>query len=335
VFAAFAPGYRDHMVRFGYALSGEEFPPAELVRNACRAEEAGFDFLMVSDHFHPWTDRQGNSPFVWSVLGAIAQTTERVAVGTGVTCPTIRIHPAIIAQAAATTAALMPGRFWLGVGTGEALNEHVLGDPWPAAGVRREMLSEAVEVIRKLWRGEVTYHRGRYYTVEGARIYSLPEVLPPIYVAASGPKATELAGRIGDGLVSLSPQAESIEQFQSAGGAGKPRVGQVEVCFAADEDEAVRTAYEWWPQTALAGELTQVLPMPAHFEQAVATVRPEDVAEKVTCGPDVDAHVQSLQRFVDAGYDHVYVHQVGPEQEAFLAFYGEEVLPRLRTAVPA
>jgi G6PDH family F420-dependent oxidoreductase len=323
------------MPRFGYALSGEEHSPGALVRNARAAEEAGFDFAMVSDHYHPWTDRQGSAPFVWSVIGAIGEATDRISIGTGVTCPTIRIHPAIVAQAAATAAAMLPGRFWLGVGTGEALNEHILGDPWPSAGVRRAMLAEAVEVIRALWRGEVTYHRGKHYTVEGARIYTLPEELPPIYVAASGPQATELAGRIGDGLVSLAPQAETVESFESSGGAGKPKLGQVEVCFADDEAEARRIAHEWWPQTALGGELSQVLPMPAHFEQAVATVREDDVAEKVTCGPDPDRHAKALQEFVDAGYDHVYVHQVGPEQERFLSFYAEEVLPRLRQGVPA
>jgi coenzyme F420-dependent glucose-6-phosphate dehydrogenase len=323
------------MPRFGYALSGEEHPPAKLVRNARLAEEAGFDFAMVSDHYHPWTDRQGNSAFVWGVIGAIAQVTERISLGTGVTCPTVRIHPAIVAQAAATAAAMMPGRFWLGVGTGEALNEHILGDAWPSAGVRREMLEEAIEVIRELWRGEVTYHHGRHYTVDGARVYTLPEEPPPVYVAASGPQATELAGRIGDGLVSLAPERETVELFESSGGAGKPKIGQVEVCFATDDEQARRTACEWWPQTALSGELTQVLPMPAHFEQAVATAREEDVVEKVTCGPDPDRHAEAVQKFVDAGYDHVYVHQVGPEQEGFLRFYAQEVLPRLREGVPA
>ena len=318
------------MLRFGYALSCEEHPPAALVRNARAAEQAGFDFAMVSDHYHPWTDRQGNSAFVWAVIGAIAQATERMALGTGVTCPTIRTHPAIVAQAAATAAALMPGRFWLGVGTGEALNEHILGDAWPPARVRREMLEEAVELIRKLWSGTVTYHRGPHYTVEGARLYTLPQEPPPIYVAASGPQATRLAGRIGDGLVSLAPDRGTVELFQASGGAGKPRFGQVEVCFAEDDAEARRTAHEWWPQTALAGELAQVLPMPAHFEQAVQTVREEDVAEKVACGPDPDRHARALQEFIDAGYDHVYVHQVGPEQERFLEFYAQEVLPRLR-----
>jgi coenzyme F420-dependent glucose-6-phosphate dehydrogenase len=323
------------MPRFGYALSGEEHPPAKLVRNARLAEGAGFDFAMVSDHYHPWTDRQGNSAFVWGVIGAIAQVTERISLGTGVTCPTVRIHPAIVAQAAATAAAMMPGRFWLGVGTGEALNEHILGDAWPSTGVRREMLEEAIEVIRELWRGEVTYHHGRHYTVDGARVYTLPEEPPPVYVAASGPQATELAGRIGDGLVSLAPERETVELFESSGGAGKPKIGQVEVCFATDDEQARRTACEWWPQTALSGELTQVLPMPAHFEQAVATAREEDVVEKVTCGPDPDRHAEAVQKFVDAGYDHVYVHQVGPEQEEFLRFYAQEVLPRLREGVPA
>jgi coenzyme F420-dependent glucose-6-phosphate dehydrogenase len=323
------------MPRFGYALSAEEHRPDALVRYARVAEEAGFDFAMVSDHYHPWTDRQGNSPFVWSVIGGIAQATERISLGTGVTCPTVRIHPAIVAQAAATAAAMMPGRFWLGVGTGEALNEHILGDPWPSAGVRRAMLEEAVAVIRELWRGKTTYHRGDHYVVDGARVYTLPEEPPPIYVAASGPNATRLAGRIGDGLISLAPSRETVELFESSGGDGKPRIGQVEVCFADDEARAVRTAYEWWPQTALSGELPQVLPMPAHFEQAVATVREEDVAEKVACGPDPDRHARAVQEFVDAGYDHVYVHQIGPEQERFLGFYAQEVLPRLREGVPA
>jgi coenzyme F420-dependent glucose-6-phosphate dehydrogenase len=322
------------MPRFGYALSCEEHPPAALVQNARLAEEAGFDFAMISDHFHPWTDRQGESAFVWAVIGGIAQVTDRIGLGTGVTCPTVRIHPAIVAQAAATAAAMMPGRFFLGVGTGEALNEHVLGDPWPSADLRREMLAEAVTVIRELWKGEVTHHRGRHYTVDGARIYTLPEEPPPIYVAASGAEAAKVAGSIGDGFVSLAPQREIVETFERAGGAGKPRVGQVEACWARDEREARRTAHEWWPNTALAGELTQVLPMPAHFEQAVSTVREEDVAEKVVCGPDTDRHVEAVREFLEAGYDHVYVHQIGPEQEDFIRFWSEEVLPRVHEPAP-
>jgi G6PDH family F420-dependent oxidoreductase len=322
------------MTRFGYALSCEEHAPRALVDNARHAEEAGFDFLMVSDHFHPWTDSQGQSPFVWSVIGGIAEATERVGLGTGVTCPIMRIHPAIVAQAAATAAAMMPGRFFLGVGTGEALNEHIAGGEWPSAGVRREMLEEAVYVIRELWKGEVTNHRGHHYTVDRARIYTLPDEPPPIYVAASGPQATKLAGEIGDGFVSLAPDREIIETFERSGGSGKPRVGQVEVCWGPDEAQARRTAYEVWPNTALGGELTQVLPTPAHFEQAVGTVREEDVAEKVVCGPDTDRHVEAAQKFVDAGYDHVYVHQIGPNQREFIDFWAQEVLPRLRERAP-
>ncbi len=297
--------------------------------NAARAEQAGFDFLMVSDHYHPWTDRQGNSPFVWSVIGGIAQVTERCWLGTGVTCPTIRIHPAIVAQAAATCAAMMPGRFRLGVGTGENLNEHILGDRWPETDVRREMLEEAIQVMRLLWQGGTKSHRGTHYTVEQARVYSLPDEPPEILVAASGPKSIALAGRAGDGYIGLAPEEESVKRFHDAGGEGKPVVGQIEVCWAESEEEGVRTAYDWWPQTALAGELTYEIKLPAHFEQACENVREEDIAEAVVCGPDADRHVDGIREFLDAGYTHVYVHQLGPHQEGFIAFYEREVLPRL------
>jgi coenzyme F420-dependent glucose-6-phosphate dehydrogenase len=320
------------MARFGYALSSEEHHPQSLVKNAARAEDAGFDFAVISDHYHPWTDRQGHSPFVWSVIGGIAQSTDRIGLGTGVTCPTVRIPPAIVAQAAATAAAMMPGRFFLGVGTGEALNEHVLGDAWPAAPVRREMLEEAVQVIRELWQGKVTNHSGRHYTVDRARIYTLPDEPPPVYVAAAGPAAAKLAGRIGDGFVGLAPQREIVETFEQAGGDGKPRFAQVEVCWDEDEATARRTAHEWWPNTALSGEIAQVLPAPAHFEQAAETVREDDVAEKVVCGSDPDRHAEQVEKFLQAGYDHVYVHQIGPRQEEFIRFWSEQVLPRVRQA---
>ena len=318
------------MAEIGYALSSEEHGPRELVANAAKAEAAGFDFLMVSDHFHPWTDKQGNSPFVWSVIGGIAEATDRVWLGTGVTCPTMRIHPAIIAQAAATSAALMPGRFRLGVGTGENLNEHILGDHWPETDVRREMLEEAIEVMRLLWQGGTKSWRGKHYTVEQACIYSLPEEPPDILVAASGPKSIELAGRVGDGYIGLAPKEESVKRFRDAGGEGKPAVGQIEVCWAESEDEGVKTAYEWWPQTALSGELTYELKLPAHFEQACEQVSEDDIREAVVCGPDVEKHVKGVKEFLDAGYTHVYVHQLGPDQDGFLSFYEDEVLPELR-----
>ena len=327
-FARAAAGSSVRMVRLGYALSSEEHPPADLVSQARRAEEAGFGFALVSDHFHPWIDRQGQSPFVWSVLGAIAEATDRIELGTGVTCPTMRIHPAIVAQAAATTAALMPGRFFLGVGTGENLNEHVLGMRWPSADIRREMLEEALEVIRALWTGELTTHRGRWYHVEDARLYTLPERPPPIAVAAGGPKAAELAGRVGDALVSTSPDGTLVESYRSAGGKGAC-YGQLTVCVAATEDEGKRIAHEWWPNAALPSPLGQELAQPAHFEAAAGTVTPESVAETVVCGADAGRHREAIEGYVAAGFDHVYVHQVGPDQESFFRLYEDALLPAL------
>src|SRR5437763_1099082 len=254
-------------VQLGYALSSEEHGPLELVRNARRAEEAGFTFAMISDHFHPWTDRQGNSPFVWTVLGGVAQVTERLRVGTGVTCPLIRIHPAIVAQAAATVADAMPGRFFLGVGTGENLNEHVTGERWPPIDERIEMLEEAVEWMRLLWQGGQQTHRGPHYTVEQARIYTLPDEPPPIYVAAAGERMTRVAAKIGDGLIATSPDGEQISMYDRLSGGGRPKIGQLHVCWAADEDRAKTTAFDWWPNISMPGELGQELPLPRHFEQ--------------------------------------------------------------------
>lgn len=315
------------MIRVGYALSCEEHGPRELVRHASRAEGSGFGYALISDHFHPWIDRQGQAPFVWSVLGGIAEATERLTVGTGVTCPTMRIHPAVIAQAAATAAVMLPGRFFLGVGTGENLNEHVLGEGWPSAGVRLEMLEEAIEVIRLLWQGGRQSHRGAHYTVEDARIYTLPDTPPPIVVAAGKPEAAALAGRLGDGLCSTAPERELVDRFRDEGGEGKPCYGQLTVCYAANEEEARRTALEWWPNAAIKGDLGQELPLPAHFEQAAAMVNEDDVAEVVVCGPHPERHLASIAEFAEAGFDHVYVHQVGADQEGFFSFYAREVLP--------
>lgn len=290
------------MTGFGYTLSSEEQPAPRLVELAARAEEAGFEFAGIADHYHPWLDVQGNSPFVWSILGAVAQRTERLRLMTGVTCPTIRLHPAIVAQAAATTATLLPGRFWLGVGTGENLNEHILGDRWPPTSVRREMLEEAVSVIRELFTGRQVEHHGRHYTVENARIYSLPEAPPPILVAGSGPKAAELAGRIGDGFVGLAPKPDLVEQFEKAGGQGRPKVAQLHVCWAEDETQARSNAVEQWANAGLGGELSQELATPAHFQQAAGTVREEDICGTIPCGPDVQQYLDSVRQYLDAGY---------------------------------
>jgi coenzyme F420-dependent glucose-6-phosphate dehydrogenase len=317
------------MLEIGYALSSEEHRPGDLVRFAVGAEASGFRFALISDHFHPWTDNQGHSPFVWAVLGGIARATEHLRVGTGVTCPTFRLHPALVAHAAATVADMMPGRFFLGVGSGENLNEHILGDNWPPAGIRLQMLEEAVEIIRELFTGEVVTHDGQYYTVHTARLYTLPEQSPPIMVAASGPMAAELAGRVGDGLISTAADAEIVNAFHSNGGHG-PRYGMVHVCWGPDEAEAVKTAHRQWVNAGIGGELGQELPLPAHFEQAAKTVRPEDVAELVVCGPDAERHRAKIREYADAGFDHVYVHQVGSDQDGFFRFYAEEVLPKLQ-----
>ncbi|MFL6277098.1 MAG: TIGR03557 family F420-dependent LLM class oxidoreductase [Blastocatellia bacterium] len=317
------------MLEIGYSLSSEEHTANDLIRHARRAEESGFTFALISDHFHPWIDKQGQSPFVWSVIGGISQVTEKLRLGTGVTCPTFRIHPAIIAQAAATSAAMMPGRFFLGVGTGEALNEHILGDKWPPHDERSERLEEAIELIRMLWEGEEVSFRGDFYDIENARIYTLPDEPPPIIYAAAGPKAAQTAGRIADGLVSTSPEKEIVEKFEEAGGQGKPKYGQLTVCWAQDEEQAIRTAYEWWPNAAVRGELSQELPTPKFFEQAAKMVREEDVAKAITCGPDAERHLEKIREFADAGFDHVYVHQVGPDQQGFRKFYEEEIIPKI------
>ena len=316
------------MAQLGYALSSEEHLPNDLVRYARGAEDAGFSFALISDHFHPWIDKQGQSPLVWSVIGGIAQVTDRLRLGTGVTCPTIRIHPAVIAQAAATSAAMMPGRFFLGVGTGENLNEHILGDRWPFPDERLELLEEAVEVIRLLWQGGYQTHRGKHYRVEKAQIYTLPDEPPPIAVAAGGPEAAKLAGRIGEGLITTSPDEQVVKAYQETGGKG-PRYGQVTVCWAESEEEAKRTAHEWWPNAALTGDLNQELAAPEDFEEAAEMVDEDDVAEVIACGPDPERHLQLIREFEQAGFDHVYVHQVGPDQDGFFRFYEREILPKV------
>jgi G6PDH family F420-dependent oxidoreductase len=312
----------------GVFLASEEHSARRLVDVAAKAEQAGFSTAWVSDHYHPWNHAQGESPFVWSVLGGIAAQTSALRVHTAVTCPIIRIHPAVIAQAAATVATMMPGRFGLGVGTGEALNEHILGDPWPTAAVRLEMLEEAVHVIRQLWRGGQQEHRGRHYTVENAELFSLPDEPPPIHVSGFGPKAIAVAARIGDGFMNVEPDAEALTRYREGGGRGTAH-GGCKVCWAATEAEGVRTVHERWPNEGLPGELAQVVPTVQHIEQASQLVTPEMLAESIPCGPDPARHVEQIRAFADAGYDEVYVSQIGPDQDGFLRFYEREVLPEL------
>ncbi|MET9470196.1 TIGR03557 family F420-dependent LLM class oxidoreductase [Streptomyces sp. NPDC006544] len=316
------------MTSFGCFLATEEFTPARLLEQARSARDAGFTRLAISDHFHPWTDAQGNSPFVWSMIGALSQTVD-LPVTTLVTCPTVRVHPVVTAQAAATSSVLLGGRFALGVGTGEALNEHVLGDRWPSFDERADMLEEAVEVMRMLFTGRQVSHRGRHYTVDNARLYTAPEKPLPVLVSGFGPKAAGLAGRIGDGFVTMGPDEEAIATFREAGGTGRPVVGGLKVCWDQDRDAAVETAYRLWPTEHLPGELNQILPTPAHFEQASELVTRRQVSEAVPCGSDAEEHLEAIRAYVDAGFDEVYVGQIGENQEEFFAAYREKILPAL------
>jgi G6PDH family F420-dependent oxidoreductase len=315
------------MTEIAYALSSEEHDARTLVNVARRAEAAGFRSLWISDHYHPWIDRQGQSPFVWSVIGAIAATTE-LTVTTAVTCPLIRIHPAVIAQATATSANLLPGRFRFGVGTGEALNEHILGGRWPAADVRLDMLTEAIEVIRSLWTGETITHRGEHYTVEHARIYTTPDDTISVIVSAFGPKALEVAARIGDGWMTTHPDAEMAERYQESGGTG-PALGALKVCWGPDEADARKLAYERWPTSGIPGQLSQDLPTPAHFEQAASIVTEEAATEGVPYGPDPERYVEAVRSYAEAGFDEVAITQIGPDQDGFLEFYERELRGRL------
>ncbi|MFC4911655.1 TIGR03557 family F420-dependent LLM class oxidoreductase [Actinomadura gamaensis] len=315
------------MTRFGYFLSSEEHPPNALVEQATLAERAGFECLWISDHYHPWMNVQGESGFVWAVIGAVAQSCG-LPITTAVTCPTVRIHPAILAQAAATAQILTGGRFRFGVGTGEALNEHVLGDRWPSADERLEMLEEAVEVIRDLFTGRMVSRRGKHYTVDTARLYSLPDTPPPIYVSGFGPKAIDLAARIGDGFMSIQPNEEHVKRFRDGGGAGKPTQAGLKVCWGPDEKAAKELLARKWGNEGLPGQAAQLLPLPAHFEELAQLIGPDDMP--YPCGPDPDVHVQAIKQYVDAGYDEIHVAQVGPDQKGFFDFYEREVLPRLR-----
>jgi G6PDH family F420-dependent oxidoreductase len=315
-------------MRIGCFLSSEESAPAELVRQARAAEEAGFRDLWISDHFHPWNDEQGHSPFVWSVIGAIGQAAPRMRVTTAVTCPTVRVHPAIVAHAAATCAVLLEGRFALGVGSGEALNEHILGTRWPAAPERLEMLEEAVEVIRLLWSGGFQSHRGRHYTVEKARIYDLPERPPQIIVSGFGDKSTDLAARIGDGFCTVAPVKDAVDRFRAQAGPGKLVAGAMKICWDESEQRAVQTVHRLWPNDVLPGELSQLLPTPRHFEQASELVDERAVAEATPCGPDLQRHIEAVERYEQAGFDELYIQQVGGGHERVFELYAEHVVPR-------
>ncbi|MFC9437559.1 TIGR03557 family F420-dependent LLM class oxidoreductase [Nocardia sp. NPDC057030] len=320
-------------MQIGYKLAAEAFGPKELMRQAVRAESAGFDFVEMSDHYHPWLDVQGHSPFAWTVLGAIAAQTERIGLATGVTCPTVRYHPAIIAQAAATLALVSDGRFTLGVGSGERLNEHVVAREFPDAHRRQEMLREALEIIRLLWRGGYRSYDGRYLSLSDARVFDLPDELPVIAVAASGPPSARIAAELGDGLFATEPKAEIVERYQAAGGTG-PRYAEVPMAWAPDEETAAKAVLETSRWALTGWKVMSELPNPVNFDAASKTVRIEDVVQQFACGPDPARYVDVAQQFVDAGFDHLVMQNAGPDPDGFIDFYQQELEPRLRQLTP-
>jgi G6PDH family F420-dependent oxidoreductase len=320
------------MTTFGYTMMCEQSPPDQLVRDLQQAEAAGFDFSVISDHFQPWLQEQGHSGYAWSILGAAAQATSTIGLMTYVTCPILRYHPAIVAQKAATMQILSGGRFRLGLGAGENLNEHVVGDRWPAVGLRHEMLSEAVDLIAALFEGDgrVNY-RGRHFDVEQAKLWDLPPQRVPIGIAVSGESSCHLAGSKADIMVAVEPKAELVQMFESAGGQGKPKVGQVALAYDTDRDAAVQRAHEQFRWFGLGWNVNADLPNPESFDAATQFVTPDQVAAALGCGPDVDEHVEKIRPFVDAGFTEVALVQIGSEhQHEFIAWAESELLPALR-----
>nr|WSW65894.1 LLM class F420-dependent oxidoreductase [Streptomyces sp. NBC_00995] len=319
------------MVQIGYTMMTEQAGPRELVGHVVGAERAGFDFSVTSDHYFPWLSSQGHAPYAWSVLGAAAQATERIPLMTYVTCPTVRYHPAVVAQKAATLQLLSEGRFRLGLGSGENLNEHVVGGGWPAANVRLEMLEEAVEIIRALLSGETLTRRGTHFDVEHAKLWDLPDSPPPIGVAASGDRSCEVAGRHADLLIATEPKEELISGFERHGGGGKPKVGQLPICYDTDREAAIARAHDQFRWFGGGWPVNSELPNPAGFAGATQFVRPEDVAESIPCGDDVEAVVEAVRPYVDAGFTEVALVQIGGDhQEPYLKWAEQKLLPALR-----
>jgi len=321
------------MTAFGYTMMTEQARPDQLVRDVAVAEDAGFDFSVCSDHYQPWLEEQGHAGYAWSILGAAAQATQRIGLMTYVTCPTIRYHPAIVAQKAATLGVLSGGRFRLGLGAGENLNEHVVGERWPAVGVRHEMLAEAVRIIGSLLDGERSVNfRGDHFAVEQARLWDLPDERVPIGIAVSGEQSCRLAGRHGDLMIAVEPKGELGEMFDAAGGEGKPRVGQLALCYDPDRDAAVQRAHEQFRWFGLGWKVNADLPNPESFDAATAFVAPDQVAEAISCGPDLEEHVEAIRPFLDAGFTEIALVQIGGEHQAsFLRWAEDELLPALRS----
>lgn len=317
-------------IQLGYKLMSETTGPRELVRNAQLAEEAGFDFVGLSDHYLPWLESHGHSPFAWSVLGAIAQSTERVGIATGLTCPIIRYHPTIIAQAAATIGVMSEGRFTLALGAGERLNEHVVGYGWPPVHHRHGMLREAVEIMRGLWEGQLFSHSGEYYEVESARIYDLPEEPVPIVIGISGKKSATLAGELGAGIMAVEPERSLIKDWKAAGGGDGARYIELSFAYAPSEQEGLEIAHRYLRFGALGWEVLAELPGVKGFEGATQHIKPEDLKDSIPHGPDPEPYIEHVKQAIDAGFDHIVLMGAGPDQAGFIRFFEQTLAPELR-----
>jgi coenzyme F420-dependent glucose-6-phosphate dehydrogenase len=316
------------MTKFGYGISAEQVKPYVAVNIARMADEMNFEYIMISDHFHPWIEAQGQSAFVWSVIGGMAQVTKKLKIGTGVTCPIIRTHPVIIAQAAATSNVMLEGRFILGIGTGENLNEHVVGLGWPPYEVRKLMMIEAIKIIRLLWQGKYTDYFGEYFTVDKAKIYTRTETPPELIISAYGPKSAEVAGEMGDGLVCTSPDKSVVEVFEKAGGAGNPKYIQLHASFNTNLETAKEIALNQWPTSGMPSPLSSELRLPSEFGKAAKKVKVEDLEESIIMGDDPAKYLEQIQKAKEAGYDHIYFNQIGENQEEFMRFLVEKVVPQ-------
>jgi len=318
------------MVKLGYKLMTETHGPRELIRNARLAEEAGFDFAAISDHYHPWLESHGHSPFAWSVLGAIASNTEKIGLATGLTCPIMRYHPAIVAQAAATIGVISGGRFTLAVGAGERLNEHVVGHGWPAVHERHAMLREAIEIIRLLWRGETCSYKGAHFHLDSARIYDLPDKPISIVMGVSEEKSLKLATEMADGIMATEAKPETVKAWKKAKGSKGPRYAELGLAYADTEKAGLKIAHTYSRFGALGWSVLSELPSVSGFEDATRFVKPDDLKDEIPHGPDVETYVKAVKKFVDAGYDHIALMAAGPDQEKFIRFFAEELAPRLR-----